>query len=105
MARRNTIGTAEKAVLSALLERQGKWADVDGVLWESKYWTIEILGTLANKGLVREIVPAKQYELTPDGAAKAALLPVLWGGPNRRAVHLPTQGSYRRARANRHSIS
>jgi hypothetical protein len=73
MTRKDTLGSAEGAVLAALLGRRGHaWAADDRPLWESRHWTLTLLNTLTSKGLVDELDPNKRYELTAEGRAKAA---------------------------------
>jgi hypothetical protein len=67
VTREKPIGTAEQAVLRGLLRSSGVWVKSDGALWENLHWTVTLLGTLAGKGLVREIVQGEHYELTSQG--------------------------------------
>lgn len=72
--RERPLGTAEKTALLALLNRGGTWSKGDKPLWESAYWTIELLCGLIRKGMATEVAIGKQYELSEQGLRKAAQL-------------------------------
>lgn len=74
LGRERPLGTAEKSALLALMNRGGSWAKGDKPLWESAYWTIELLCGLIRKGMVVEVAVNRQYELSKQGLHKAAEL-------------------------------
>lgn len=69
MTREKPVGTGEREVLQKLANLGGEWQDGDGILYESKYWTLQLLSSLTAKGLVEEVVPDAHYRLTRQGLA------------------------------------
>lgn len=91
MTRQLPIGTAELAVLQELRNRGGKWTKKDGSLYESRHWTLVLLGKLVNKGLAIEVTPGEKYEITEDGRITALSGAMLSTRTQRASspVHLP----------------
>lgn len=67
MPRMTALGSAERAVLAGLYANGGTWSASKRPLWESRHWTLRILAALTRRGLVREVVPDVQYEITKEG--------------------------------------
>lgn len=67
MTRKRPVGSAESAVLLRLANLGGRWTEKDKPLWESMHWTRVLLGALAGKGLVDELVPGVSYALSQEG--------------------------------------
>jgi hypothetical protein len=97
--RQVTLGSAEKAVLLAMLQRRDVWSKASGWVWESAHWTVQLMGALERKGLVQPLVPDEQYQLTArgKGVATELLLPFVQIHEQKRTrpVSLPPTGSYR----------
>lgn len=73
--RERPIGSAERSVLLWLADNRGNWTENDGNVWESKFWTLQLLSSLATKGLVKEVVVDAHYELTAEGRELASMMP------------------------------
>lgn len=73
MARRKPLGTAQRATLAALYEVGGTWDVNSRPLYESRYWTLRLLGSLAQADCVREVIPDEKYELTDEGNMRLTL--------------------------------
>lgn len=71
--RKKPVGSAEICALRRLLATDGVWSSQDRPLWESKYWTTQLLCSLSQKGLVKEVVADEQYEITPAGVEAAQI--------------------------------
>lgn len=69
--RKKPVGSAEQAVLGWLAANRGQWTVSDGSIWESMFWTLELLGSLSAKGLVTEVVAGAHYTLNePAGVIR-----------------------------------
>jgi hypothetical protein len=91
MTRSKPVGSAEAVVLQRLAANDGKWAVGDRPLWESQYWTLQLLGSLTRKGLVSEVVPDEHYVLTGEGFEGRApgVSPQTPASQHGQAVRLP----------------
>lgn len=81
MSRKLPLGSAERAVLDELAQRNGRWTHDDLPLYENRYWTLQLLSSLSRKGMVREVVPDLRYELTDEGTKEAGT-----GNPGTRVL-------------------
>lgn len=63
------LGTAEQHVLAGLARHNGSWTKDAGWKYDSVYWTLRLLASLANKGLVEEVTPDEHYRLSDAGRA------------------------------------
>lgn len=97
MTREKPVGSAERSVLEWLARNSGRWTEDDGTVWESKFWTLQLLVALAAKGLVNEVVAGAHYELSPKG--NQLLVGQVFGGtvPNQQVRPYTGDSSTRRS--------
>jgi hypothetical protein len=66
VTRQRPLGDSEKQVLAALSRCEGSWSVTSRPLWDSRYWTLQLLYSLTRKGCVCEKV-AGTFEITDAG--------------------------------------
>lgn len=95
---RKPLGSAEKEVLRRLYLNGAVWSVGDRALWDSRHWTLALLGSLTVKGLVDEEVPNLSYKLSAAGLDLLVKEGITFPTPSpmqgRQPVHFPRQGHH-----------
>jgi hypothetical protein len=66
------LGDAERQALAALIECGGRWTAEDRPLWDNRYWTEQLLISLARKGFVM-VMADRSYRAVTDSQHRTNL--------------------------------